>query len=220
MHSQPGASSRQKTSDSKHLQSKHPELGQFKVVKENNGYFVRCTFPYVYHFSKFSKICGAVPFVGQPLNLSNLSLCPFIWNSHFYLQNFFYFWRQYLKQKFSKYKNFFLHLLKNVNNKHTLFELVSRWSVHQHPPRERLHSGRETWLGTMERTSASKQDAVITQKYKKRKNKKSSLSWEPEKATWAIESVPVDWKPERAVQAKIRGTKHTFPVEWKPERAV
>jgi len=40
----------------------------------------------------------------------------------------------------------FLHLLKSVNNKYTLFELVSRWSVHQHPPRERLRFGRETWL--------------------------------------------------------------------------
>jgi len=48
----------------------------------------------------------------------------------------------------------FLHLLKSVNNKHTLFELMSRRNVHQHPPRERLHFGRETWLSTMERTSA------------------------------------------------------------------
>ena len=31
----------------------------------------------------------------------------------------------------------------------------------------------------------------------------------------------MDWKSERAVQAKIRGTKkNTFPVDWKPERAV
>jgi len=34
-------------------------------------------------------------------------------------------------------------------------------------------------------------------------------------------SVMVDWKPERAVQAKIRGIqKNTIPVDWKPERAV
>jgi len=34
-------------------------------------------------------------------------------------------------------------------------------------------------------------------------------------------SVPVDWKSERAVQAKIRGTKRNIlPVDWKPERAV
>jgi len=89
----------------------------------------------------------------SPLNTSNLSLCPFIWNSHlFYLQNFFYFWWQYLKQKFTKV---FLHLLKSVNDKHTLFELMSRWNTHQCPPWERLHSGRETWLSVMERISAS-----------------------------------------------------------------
>jgi len=50
-----------------------------------------------------------------------------------------------LEAKNFKIQNF-LHILKSMNNKHTLFELVSRWSVHQHLPRERLHSGRETWL--------------------------------------------------------------------------
>jgi len=45
---------------------------------------------------------------GSQLNSSNLSMCPFIWNSHlFYLQNFFNFWWQYLKQFFSKLQNFF-----------------------------------------------------------------------------------------------------------------
>jgi len=58
-----------------------------------------------------------------------------------------------LEAKISKYKAF-LHFLKSVNNKHTFFELMSGWSVHQRPIRERLHSGRETWLSTMERTSA------------------------------------------------------------------
>jgi len=34
-------------------------------------------------------------------------------------------------------------------------------------------------------------------------------------------SVPVDWKPERAIQAKIRDMqKYIFPVDWKPERAI
>jgi len=40
-----GTSNHQKTSDSKHLQIKDPELGQFKVVRENSGYCVQCTFP-------------------------------------------------------------------------------------------------------------------------------------------------------------------------------
>ena len=108
----------------------------------------------------------------SPFNSSNLSLCPFIWNSHlFYLQNFFYFLMAILEAKIFKIQNFCLHLLKSVNNKHTLFQLVSRWNVHQHPPREQLHSGRETWLSTMERTSAlSKmlsQSIHTKKKYKK-----------------------------------------------------
>jgi len=44
-HNPLGASINQKTSDSKHLQIKNPEQGQFKVVRENNGYCVQCTFP-------------------------------------------------------------------------------------------------------------------------------------------------------------------------------
>ena len=35
-------------------------------------------------------------------------------------------------------------------------------------------------------------------------------------------SVPMDWKPERAVQAKIRGheKESIFSMDWKPERAI
>jgi len=40
-----GASNYQKTSDSKHPQIKDSEQGQFKVVRENSGYGVQCTFP-------------------------------------------------------------------------------------------------------------------------------------------------------------------------------
>ena len=47
-----GASKYQKTSDSKHLQIKASKKGQFKVVRENNGYCVQCTFPYIYQFPK------------------------------------------------------------------------------------------------------------------------------------------------------------------------
>ena len=90
-----------------------------------------------------------------------------------------------LEAKIFKIQNIFLHLLKSVNNKHTLFELVTSWSVHQHPPRERLHSRRETWLSTMKRTSASsKMLSQSKEKYTKKITKnKSSLSWKPEKAT-------------------------------------
>jgi hypothetical protein len=38
---------------------------------------------------------------------------------------FLLFLMQYLKQKNFKIQNFFLHLLRSVNHKHTLFELVS-----------------------------------------------------------------------------------------------
>ena len=92
---------------------------------------------------------------GSPLNSSNLSLCPFIWNSHlfYFCKISSFFDGNTWSENFPKYKTF-LHLLKSVNNKHTLFELMSRRNVHQHPPRERLHSGRETWLSAMEKTSA------------------------------------------------------------------
>jgi len=94
-----GASGHQKTSDSKHLQTQDPELGQFKVVRENSGYCVQCTFPIYLPFSKkFQKNLWSHALGRPPLFQINLSLRPFIWNSHlFYLQNFFYFWWQYLK---------------------------------------------------------------------------------------------------------------------------
>ena len=123
-------------------------LGRIMVIVFN------VPFPYIYHSPKFSKNPWSHAIGRLPPNSSNLSLCPFIWNSHlFYLRDFFYFWWQYLKQNFQKDK-IFLHSLESVNNKHTFFELTSSWSVHQPPIRERLHSGRETWLSTMERTSA------------------------------------------------------------------
>ena len=118
-----GASRYQKTSNSKHLQIKDSEQGQFKVVKENSGYCVQCTLPIYSPFSKFFKDLWSHAIGRLPPNSSSLSLCPFIWNSHlFYLHNFFYFWWQHLKRKFSKYKTFFLHLLKSVNNGHTFLK--------------------------------------------------------------------------------------------------
>jgi len=131
-------------------------------------------FPHTYHFPKIFKDPWSHA-IGRLLpNSSSLSLCPFIWNSHlFYLHNFFCFWWQYLKQNFQKYKNF-LHLLKSVNNKHAFFELMSSWSVHQHPIRERLHSGRETWLSIVERTStlSKMQSWSRNSKKKNQKNQK------------------------------------------------
>jgi len=54
----------------------------------------------------------------------------------------------------------------------------------------------------------------------KKTQKKSSLSRKPEKAANAKMSVPVDWKPERAVQAKIRGIQKSILVDWKFEKTV
>jgi len=104
-----GASNYQKTSDSKHPQIKDSEQGQFKVVRGNNGYCVQCIFLIYLPFSKKnSKNLWSHAIGRLPPNSSSLSLCPFIWNSHlFYLHNFFYFWWQHLKRKFSKYKTFF-----------------------------------------------------------------------------------------------------------------
>jgi len=64
-HSPLGASNYQKTSGSKHLKIQDSEQAQFKAVMENNGYCVQCTFPYIYHFPKISKICGAMPLTGH-----------------------------------------------------------------------------------------------------------------------------------------------------------
>jgi len=53
-----------------------------------------------------------------------------------------------------KYKTFFYIFWKVWTTNTPSFELMSKWNIHQHPPRERLHSGRETWLSVMEKASA------------------------------------------------------------------
>jgi len=106
-HSPLGASSYQKTSDSKHLQIKDSEHGHSKLLGRITVIVFNVPFPYNYHFPNFFNDPWSHTIGRPPLNSSNLSPCPFIWNSHlFYLQNFFYFWWQCLKQKFSKYKFF------------------------------------------------------------------------------------------------------------------
>jgi len=105
-----------------------------------------------------------IKFVPVPIYLE-LSIILFI--------QFLLFLMTILEAKKFKMQTFFF-FFESVNNKHTLFELVSRWSVHQHPPRERLHPRRETWLRTVERTSASSQmqsQSKNTKKYKKELDK-------------------------------------------------
>jgi len=154
---------------------------EFKVVRENNGYCVQCTFPIYLLFSKFFQrfVEPCHWQVTTPLiKFEYLSIC--LEFSFILLAKFLLFLMAILETKnFSK--KTFPCVLKNVNNKHTLFELVSRWSVHQHPPREQLHCERETWLNTMERTSTLSK--MLSQSINtKNIQKKSSLSWKPEKA--------------------------------------
>jgi len=146
-----GASSYQKTSDSKHVQIKDSKQGQFKVVRENNGYRVQCTFPIYLPFSK--KIRRSVEPCHRQVTTQfiKFELVPIYLEFSFILFAWFLlFLMAILEAKIFKIQNFFLHLLKSVNNKHAFSELMSSWRVHQHPIQERLHSWREMWLSTME----------------------------------------------------------------------
>jgi len=131
-----GASSDQKTSNLTCLQDS--KQGQFKVVRENNGYCVPS--PYIYHFPKLLKNPWSHAIRRLPPNSSNLSLCQFIWNSHlFYIQDFFYFFfMAILEAKIFKIQFFFFHIFWKVwtTNTHSLNSWVVG-SVHPHPPRER-----------------------------------------------------------------------------------
>jgi len=155
----------------KSKQIKDPKQGQFKVVRENNGYFVQCTSPYIYHFPNFPKISGAMPLAGH-YSIHQIWACAHLFGTPVYsIYTISSIFDDNTWSKNFKMRTFFF-FLKSVNSKHTLFELMSRWSVHQHPPRERLHPGRETWLRTVERTSASSkmqsQSKNTKKKYKKR----------------------------------------------------
>jgi len=123
-------------------------LGRIVVIVFN------VPFPYIYHFPNFSKSVEPchlrvttqfIKFEPVPIYLE-FSLILFA--------KFLKFFMAILEAKNSQKYKTFLHILKSVNNKHTLFELMSRWNIHQHPPRERLHSGRETWLSVMEKASS------------------------------------------------------------------
>ena len=73
-------------------------------------------FQYYLPFSKIFKDPWGHAFGRLPLNKSNLSLCPFICNSHFFNpQNFVYFYGNILKRNSLK---LFIYLLKkSINNK-------------------------------------------------------------------------------------------------------
>ena len=112
---------------------------------------------YIYHFPKFLKIRGATPFAGYH-SIHQIWACANLFGTLIYstykISSIFLMAILEAKKKKFKIQKLFLHLLKSVNNKHTFFEFMSSGSVHPQPPQERLHSGRETWLGTVERISA------------------------------------------------------------------
>jgi len=126
-------------------------LGRIAVTMFNEP------FPYIYHFSIFfaksMEPCHwrvTTPFIKfEPV--------PIYLELRFILFAKFLLFSMTIIEAKKKIQNtkLFLHLLKSVNNKHTLFELLSRRNVHQHLPRKRLHSRKETWQNTMERTSTS-----------------------------------------------------------------
>ena len=94
----------------------------FKVVRENNGYCVQCTLPIYLPFSKIFKDLWSHAIGRLPPNLSNLSLCQFIWNSHlFYLHNFFLFLMAILEAKNFKIQNFFTSFEKCEQQTHSLY---------------------------------------------------------------------------------------------------
>ena len=155
----------------KSKQIKDPKLGQFKVVRENSGYGVQCTLPIYLPFSNFSKSVGPRPWRVTTLSIFFEPVSIYLELSLILFATFLQFLMAILeaKKKFSKkiYKTF-LRLLKSVNNKHTLLELMSRRNVHHHPPQERLHSGRETWLSVTEKASALSKMQSPSKKNKKK----------------------------------------------------
>jgi len=179
-----GASNYQKTSSSKHLQLKNSKQGQFKVVRENNGYCVQCTLPIYLPFSKTfkKKIRGTTPLAGyHPIH--QIWACANLFGTLIYsTHKISFFWWQYLKQKFSKYKNFFYIFWKSVNNKHTFFEFMSNWKRTSASASRTVTLRKRNMARHCGEDLCFEQDAVI-QKNHRRKSSKSSLSWKPEKVT-------------------------------------
>ena len=113
-------------------------------------------FPYTYHFPKTFKKSVEPRHSQVTTQFIKFEPVPIYLELSFILHTkslLFSFYGNTWSKNFQNTKNFFTSFKKNVNNKHTFFEFMSSGSVHPQPPRERLHSGRETWLSTVERTS-------------------------------------------------------------------
>jgi len=101
-------------------------LGRIAVVVFN------VSFPYTYHFPKnFKKICGATLLAGyHPIH--PVWVCAHLFGTltHSICMISSVFYGNTWSENFQNTKPF-LHSLKSVNNKHTFFELMSIWSIHQ-----------------------------------------------------------------------------------------
>ena len=123
---------------------------------ENSGYCVQCTLPITFTiFQNFQKKSVEPRHWQVTTQFIKFKPVPIYWELSFILHTKFllFFDGNTWSKNFQNTKTF-LHLLKSVNDKHTFFEFMSSGSAHPHSPRERLHSGKETGLGTVERISA------------------------------------------------------------------
>jgi len=179
-----GTSSDQKTSNSKRLQLKDSKRGQFKVVRENNGYCVQNTLPIYLPFSKNFQRSVELRYWQVTTQFIKFEPVPIYLELSFILHTKFllFFDGNTWSKNFQNTKTF-LHLLKSVNNKHTFFEFMSS--------RKRTSASASRTVTLRKRNMAKhhgedlrfEQDAVIHKKKIKENHQKSSLSWEPEKAT-------------------------------------
>jgi len=147
-------------------------------------------------------------------------LCSFLWNSHlFYLHNFFYFLWQYLKRKFSKEIQSFFTFFWKVWTTNTpslnlwVFEAYIRSNSRTVTFRKRnmaKHYGKDLCFV---------QDAVIIQKNQKKIKKLAK--WKTWKGDLGKNERPGGSKTRKGGPGKNKGHgKNIFPVDWKPERAV
>ena len=83
-------------------------------------------FPYIYHFPNFSKSVESCHWRVTTQFIKFEPVPIYLELSFILFAQFLLFLMTILEARFSKYKTFFLHLLKSVNNKHAHFELMSR----------------------------------------------------------------------------------------------
>ena len=125
-HSPLGASSRQKNLRFEASADQRLGTGAFKVVREYNGYCVQCTLPII--FTIFQNFQRSVEPCHWQVTTQFIKFEPvpiYLELSFILFAKFLLFLMAILEAKIFKIQNFFLHLLKCMNNKHTLFELVS-----------------------------------------------------------------------------------------------